>query len=240
MHMPLLQARHGAAYALIALMLTAPAGAQTGALAALSGISKQDQTLALRTALTQGAQVAVAKLGTNDGFLGNPKVRIPLPGKLKKAEKLLRTMGMGAQTDALVTAMNRAAEAAVPEARTLLVEAVKGMSVQDVAGILRGGPNSATEYFRGKTSTQLTARFLPIVKRSTEKVDLATRYNAVAAKAGGLGLLDAKDASIENYVTQKALDGLFTMIGEEEAAIRANPMGQASSLLKKVFSAAKQ
>jgi hypothetical protein len=163
-----------------------------------------------------------------------------LPGKLQKAEKLLRTLGMSSQTDALVTAMNRAAEAAVPEARTLLIDAVKGMSVQDVAGILSGGPNSATEYFRGKTSEQLTAKFLPIVKKSTEKVDLAARYNAVASKAAGFGVVDAKDASIETYVTQKALDGLFKMIGEEEAAIRANPMGQASSLLRKVFSAAKK
>ena len=223
----------------LALCLAAfGAHAQTEALQALSGISRQDQTTALRSALIQGAQTAVASLGKPDGFLGNPKVRIPLPGKLAKADKMLRTLGMGAQSDALITAMNRAAEAAVPEARTLLVDAVKQMSVQDVAGILTGGPDSATQYFRGKTSASLTAKFLPIVRKSTEKVDLATRYNAVAGKAAAFGVIDEKDASVESYVTQKALDGLFTMIGEEEAAIRANPMGQASKLLQKVFSAA--
>jgi len=208
--------------------------AQTAALQALSGISKTDQTTALRSALTQGAQTAVATLGKPDGFLANPKVRIPLP------VKLLRTLGMGAQTDALITAMNRAAEAAVPEARTLLVDAVKQMSVQDVAGILTGGPDSATQYFRNKTSESLTAKFLPIVRKSTQKVDLAARYNTVAGKAAQFGVIDAKDASVETYVTQKTLDGLFTMIGEEEAAIRANPMGQASKLLQKVFSAAEK
>ncbi len=134
--------------------------------------------------------------------------------------------------------MNRAAEAAVPEARTLLVDAVKQMSVQDVAGILTGGPSSATQYFRSKTSASLAARFLPIVRKSTEKVDLTARYNALAGKAAGLGLIDAKDASVETYVTQKALDGLFTVIAEEEAALRANPMGQASQLLQRVFTAA--
>jgi hypothetical protein len=214
--------------------------AQNSAPQALSGISKADQTTALRNALTQGAQAAVATLGKPDGFLANPKVRIPLPGKLAKAEKLLRTLGMGAQTDALITAMNRAAEAAVPEARTLLVDAVKQMSVQDVAGILTGAPDSATQYFRSKTSASLTTKLLPIVRRSTEKVDLAARYNAVAGKAAQFGVIDAKDAAFENYVTQKTLDGLFTMIGEEEAAIRANPMGQASKLLQRVFSAAER
>ncbi len=228
-----------AALVVMALSLCSPAAvAQGTALQALGSISKQDQTTALRSALTQGAQAAVAQLGKPDGFLGNPKVRIPLPGKLAKADKMLRKLGLGAQSDALVNAMNRAAEAAVPEARTLLVDAVKQMSVQDVAGILTGGPSSATQYFRSKTSASLAARFLPIVRKSTEKVDLTARYNALAGKAAGLGLIDAKDASVETYVTQKALDGLFTVIAEEEAALRANPMGQASQLLQRVFTAA--
>lgn len=206
----------------------------------LSSISPQDQTSALRTALTQGAQAAVAKLGTADGFLGNPKVRIPLPGKLAKAEKTLKRIGLGSQTDALVTAMNRAAEAAVPEARTLLVDAVKQMSVQDAAGILSGGPDAATKYFRGKTEGALSAKFLPIVKQRTQQLDLASRYNAVASQAATFGLVDEKDASVEGYVTQKALDGLYTLMAEEEAAIRANPVGQASKLLQTVFGAVRK
>jgi Protein of unknown function (DUF4197) len=224
--------------ATLAVLFAAASGAALAASSALDLIPKSDQTSALRTALTQGAQAAVAKLGVKDGFLGNPKVRITLPGKLAKSEKLLRNFGMGAQIDSLTTAMNRAAEAAVPEARVLLVDAVKQMSVQDVAGILSGGPDSATQYFRSKTSDSLTAKFLPVVRNATAKLDVASRYNAVAGKAAAFGLLDAKDASVENYVTQRALDGLFTMIGEEEAAIRANPLGQASKLLQRVFSAA--
>ncbi|MEO7773378.1 MAG: DUF4197 domain-containing protein [Steroidobacteraceae bacterium] len=222
----------------IAVALLLASGVALGS--ALDLISRTDQTTALRAALTQGAQAAVAKLGVTDGFLGNPKVKIALPGKLAKSEKMLRNFGLGPQIDSLTTTMNRAAEAAVPEARVLLVDAVKQMSVQDVAGILNGGPDSATQYFRGKTSESLTARFLPIVRTQTAKLDLASRYNAVAGKAAAFGLVDAKDSSVENYVTQKALEGLFTMIAEEEAAIRANPLGQASKLLQKVFSAAGQ
>jgi hypothetical protein len=220
------------------LLLVAASGSLFAASPALDFIPKSDQTAAVRTALAQGAQAAVAKLGVTDGFLGNPKVRITLPGKLAKSERLLRNLGMGVQIDSLTTAMNRAAEAAVPEARVLLVDAVKQMSVQDVAGILGGGPDSATQYFRSRTSASLTAKFLPVVRNATAKLDVASRYNAIAGKAAAFGLLDAKDASVESYVTQKALDGLYTMIGEEEAAIRANPLGQASKLLQRVFGAA--
>jgi hypothetical protein len=222
----------------LVLSVSLACGAALAATSALDLISRQDQTSALRAALTQGAQAAVMKLGVANGFLGNPKVRIGLPGRLGKSEKMLRNLGLGPQVDQLTTAMNRAAEAAVPEARTLLVDAVKQMSVQDVAGILSGGANSATEYFRGRTSAPLATKFLPIVRNATAKVDLAARYNAVAGKAAAFGLLDAKDASVEDYVTQKALDGLYTMIGEEEAAIRANPLGQANKLLQRVFGAA--
>ena len=117
--------------------------------------------------------------------------------------------------------MNRAAEEAVPEAKTLLVAAVKKMSVEDAKGILTGGDNAATEYFRSTTSDALTARFLPIVKKATAKVRLAETYNNFAGKAAGFGLLDKKDANLDSYVTQKALDGLFLMMAEEEKAIRA-------------------
>ena len=223
--------------ALALVLLAAPLALGASMSGLLSGISQQDQTSALRTALTQGAQAAVSKLGVADGFLGNAKVRIPLPGKLAKAEKTLKRIGLGSQTDALVTAMNRAAEAAVPEARTLLVDAVKQMSVQDATAILTGGKDSATQYFRGKTQDALAAKFLPIVKQRTQQLDLASRYNQVASQASSFGLIDPKDASVESYVTQKALDGLFTMMAEEEAAIRANPVGQASKLLQTVFGA---
>lgn len=203
----------------------------------LDAISSQDSGDALRQALTQGASAAVASLGKKDGFLGNPKVKIPLPDSLAQAEKLMRTFGMGKYADELITTMNRAAEAAVPEARQLLVDAVKQMTLQDAKAILTGGDDSATQYFKRTTSGPLTERFLPIVKQATEKVKLADKYNRYAKRAAKLGLLDKEDASLEHYVTQKALDGLFFMIAEEERAIRKDPVGQASSLLRKVFGA---
>ena len=201
---------------------------------ALAAISNQDRTAALRTALTQGAQAAVGKLGVVDGFLGNPEVKIPLPGKLAKGEKLLRTFGLGAQADELVTAMN---QAAVPEAKTLLVDSVKQMSVQDATSILTGPDDAATQYFKRTTSEKLAAKFLPIVQKATAKVGVAQKYNAVAGKAQQYGLVGASDASVESYVTQKTLDGLFLMMAKEEKAIRDDPLGQSSKLLKKVFGA---
>ena len=225
----------------LAMLAAGACLALTGALAhadgALDALSPQQRTQGLKTALTQAAQVAVKNLGQTDGFLANPDVRIPLPGKLQKAQKLLSALGASKQTDALVTAMNRAAEAAVPEAKTLLLDSVKQMSVQDAIGILTGGQDAATQYFRRTTSDRLTQRFLPIVSRETGKVQLAQRYNDVAGKAAQMGLLNEKDANLDRYVTGKALDGLFLMMAKEEAAIRQDPLGQASGILQKVFGA---
>ena len=151
----------------------------------------------------------------------------------------MRTFGMKKQADDLVLAMNRAAEAAVPEAKTLLIDAAKKMTLQDAKGILSGGQTSVTDYFRRNTSAQLTQRFLPIVKKSTERVGLAQQYNALAGQAASYGLIKKDQSTIEGYVTQKSLDGLYLMIGEEEKALRANPIGAASDIVRKVFGALK-
>ena len=197
--------------------------------------SDADAASGLRAALERGAVAAVGLLGRPDGFLGNPKVRIPLPGFLNDAAKLLKFTGQQGRIDELVTAMNRAAEAAVPEAKALLVAAVKGISVGDARRIIGGGDDSVTRFFADKTRAPLGNRFLPIVTRETKKVDLAERYNAVAGKASGLGLVKGDDANIERYVTKKALDGLYFMIGEEEKKIRSDPVGTGSALLARVF-----
>jgi hypothetical protein len=202
-------------------------------------LSNTDAIAGVRAALEQGATAAVGLLGKTDGFLGNPKVRIPLPGYLDNAAKLLKTLGQGKRVEELETAMNRAAEAAVPEARTLLVSAVKSMSVQDASGILTGGDDSVTRFFADKTRSPLGTKFLPIVTQATKKVSLAEKYNALAGKAGGLGLVKKEDGSIEQYVTRKSLDGLYLMIGEEEKKIRQNPAQAGSAILKKVFGALK-
>ncbi len=202
----------------------------------LGGLSNAEAVSGLKDALSQGSAAAVAKLGVADGFLANDKVKIPLPDALKRVESGLRLLGMQKQADDLITAMNRAAEQAVPQAKPLLLASIKAMSVQDAKGILSDGDTAATEYFRRTTSNDLAAKFLPIVSRATAKVGLAEKYNSVAEKGAQFGLVDAKQARIESYVTQKALDGLFLTIAEQEKAIRRDPVGSATGMAKKVFS----
>ena len=220
-----------------ALVSSAALGAL--ALDANAAVSETEATSGIRAALERGAVAAVGLLGRSDGFMGNPKVRIPLPGFLNEAAKLLKLTGQQKRVDELVLAMNRAAEAAVPEAKTLLVSAVKSMSVSDATRILGGGDNSVTEFFAGKTREPLGVKFLPIVTKATEKVALADKYNAVAGKASAMGLLKKDDANLQLYVTGKALDGLYLMIGEEEKKIRQDPVGTGSAILKKVFGSLK-
>ncbi len=203
----------------------------------LDQISGAESTGGLKEALTQGAGKAVELLGAKDGFLGNPKVKIGLPGNLEKAAKMMRKLGMGSTIDELETAMNRAAEAAVPEAKALLTESIKSMSVDDAKGILTGGDNSATEYFKRSTSEPLREKFKPIVQQAMGKVKVADAFDNFAGKAASFGLIKKEDAQLDNYVTGKALDGLYKMIAEEEKAIRSNPIGAAGNLAKKVFGA---
>lgn len=216
-------------------VISQPAG-QTSS-SGVDALSTTEINSGLKEALTRGADAAVAQLGQKDGFFGNPALKIPLPPSLQKAEKAMRMLGMGKQADELVLSMNRAAEAAVPEAKTLLIDAVKAMTLEDAKGILTGGTTSATDFFRRKTEAQLTERFGPIVKASTDRVGLAQQYNRYAGAAAQFNLIDKEQASVEQYVTRQALDRLYTVIGEKEASIRANPMQAGSELLKKVFGA---
>ena len=206
-------------------------------LRAAATATKTETADGLKAALDQAVTTAVSTLGKPDGFMGNPDVRIPLPGKLEKAARKLRKVGLGRQTEALQLAMNRAAEAAVPEAKVLFVDAIRQMSVADAASLLRGPEDAATQYFRGAMSGKLAERFQPIVTKATESVQLAKQYNDLAGRASALGLVDQKDASLDAYVTRKTLDGLFLVMAREEAAIRKNPLGQANALLRKVFGA---
>jgi uncharacterized protein DUF4197 len=205
------------------------------AMAQLDRLSNQDAVAGLKAALEKGSQAAVGALGRTDGFLGNPQVKIPLPESLSRAEALMRRIGMGKYADELVVSMNRAAEAAVPEARQLLVDSVRKMSVQDAKGILTGGETSATDYFRRTTREQLHGRFLPIVRRSTANVGVAQRYNEYAEKGAALGLVKKEQADLDEYVTQKALDGVYLMVAEEEKKIRRDPVAAGSAIIRKVF-----
>lgn len=218
--------------ALFSCLIAGPALA-----AGLAQLSNQDASQGIKGALNQGAASAVAKLGVPGGFLNNPKVKIPLPPALDEVAKGMRMFGRGKDADELVVAMNQAAEQAVPEAKELLVNAVKTMSVDDAKKILSSGDDSVTQFFRVKTAEPLAAKFLPTVKRATDRVGLAQKYDRLAGEGAKVGLMKGDTASIEQYVTHKTLDGLYLMIGEEERAIRKNPAAAASSIVAKVFGA---
>jgi hypothetical protein len=172
-----------------------------------------------------------------NGFLGDERVKILLPDSFKRTENLMRRLGMGRYADELVVGMNRAAEAAVPEAKAVLIDAIRKMSVEDAKGVLTGGEDAATRYFRRTMSEPLAKRFLPIVERAMEKVQLAQTYDRFASRGARLGLVRKADADLEDYIARRALDGLFLMIAEEEKRIRRDPMKEASAILRKVFGA---
>jgi hypothetical protein len=203
----------------------------------LNDLTNQEAARGIKGALTEGAASAISKLGVPGGFLNNPKVKIPLPPALDELAKGMRMMGQGKDADELVATMNQAAEQAVPEAKTLMVNAVKTMSVEDAKKILTGGDESVTQFFKSKTAAPLAVKFLPIVKRATDRVGLAQKYNQFAGEGARLGLIKGDAANIETYVTGKALDGLYLMIGEEERAIRQNPAEAGSAIVSKVFGA---
>lgn len=220
-----------AAFAAAVITLAAPAVAQ------LEDISAREAVAGLRAALDKGSRAAVDALGRSDGFFGNPQVKIPLPESLARAERTLRRLGLGRQADELILTMNRAAEAAVPEARQLLVQSVKTMTVEDAKAILKGGETAATDFFRRSTREAAHARFLPIVKQATAKLSLAQKYNAYAEHGVALGLIKKDDADLDQYVTAKALDGLYFMVAEEEKKIRRDPAAAGTAILRKVFAA---
>ncbi|MCP9339646.1 DUF4197 domain-containing protein [Stutzerimonas xanthomarina] len=208
----------------------------TGAFAlSLSDLSQGDASNALKDALSQGTKVAVQQLGQPGGFSNDPDLRIELPGNIGKASRMLKMMGMGAQVEELETGMNKAAEAAVPQAQALLLEAVKKMTVADAKAILAGGNDSATQYLNKTSRDEIRTKFMPIIKQATDKVGVAQQYNALAGKASGLGAIDPKYGTVEGYVAEQTLDGLFAVIAEQEAAIRQNPTQAATSVAKKVF-----
>ena len=197
--------------------------------------SEGEAALGVRTALERAAVAAVGLLGRNGGFLDDPRVRIPLPGFLDDLARFAAMAGQQARIDELVTAMNRAAEAAVPAAKSLLVGAVKSMGFDDARRIVTGGEQAATDFFAARTREPIGRQFLPIVTRETKKVALAEKFDAVAGRVAAFGLLRPDQASLPQYVTGKALDGLFSVIGEQERKIRSDPIGTGSAILAKVF-----
>jgi hypothetical protein len=211
--------------------------AQGAAAVGLDQLSNAEAGSGIREALMKGANYAVGSLGKQGGFLNNAKVKIGLPEPFSSVEPMMRTFGMGSYVDDFVNTMNTAAEQAVVEAMPVLGGAIKKMSLKDAKEVLSGGDDAATQYFRRTTSDELMTRFLPIVKKATGKTQLTEKYNALASKASGSGMLGKTDLSLDNYVAKKALDGLFVMFAEQEKQIRSNPLQAGSNLLQKVFGA---
>ncbi|WP_426340051.1 DUF4197 domain-containing protein [Pseudoduganella sp. S-14] len=215
---------------LAGLMLAASALANP-----LDALTEKEAGGGLKAALEAGSVAAVGKLGVEGGFMNNDAVRIKLPRVLEKARPILEMTGRGEQLDELESAMNRAAEQAVPLAKPLLVNAVKSMTLSDAKAILTGGDTSVTDFFKEKTAAPLAVKFKPIVKGVTDRSKLSGQFNNAMAQATKFGLATEEQATVESYVTQRALDGLFLMIGEEEKKIRENPISYGSKAISKVF-----
>ena len=189
----------------------------------------------LKEALTVGTSNAVLQVSSVDGYLKNPQIHIPLPENVQKAEKLLRTLGLGSKVDAFELSMNRAAERAAPEAKSLFIDAIKAMAFSDARKILQGRDNEATLYFEDKTRDRLSELFKPIVHQAMSEVGVTRSYQELDAKLRAIPLAEKMSFDLDAYVTGKGLDGLFYVVGEEERKIRQDPAARVTDLLKEVF-----
>lgn len=205
-----------------------------------AALSDSDIARGLKEALAQGTTRAINTLGRSDGFWANAAVRVPLPEPVARVEKSLRKFGAGARVDQFHLTLNRAAEAAVPQVADIFGNAVRAMTIQDVRGLLNGEPDAATQFFRRTTSDAIRAKFLPLVQSATARVGVTREYKSLTGKYGSLfTMAGVQPVELDGYVTQKAMDGLFATIAQEEANIRANPAARTSEILKKVFGAPK-
>jgi hypothetical protein len=203
------------------------------------GLSEGKIIEGLKQALEVGTAKAVDLVSKTDGYYKNPQIKIPLPESVQKAEKILRTAGLGAQMDAFDLSMNRAAEQAAPEAKALFLGAVKEMSFDDAKKILNGSDDAATQYLRGKTGSQLAEKFKPIVHNAMAQVGVTKTYQDLEAKVKSIPFGPNLSTDVDQHVTDKALDGLFTMLAAEEKKIRKDPAARVTDLLKEVFGGGK-
>lgn len=191
----------------------------------------------LKEALSVGSKRAIDSISQTDGYLGNPQIRIPLPPQVEKVGDLMRKVGMSGLADEFQTSMNRAAEDAAPEATSIVIDAIKNMSIEDARTILNGPDDAATQYFREQTSGRLTTLFRPSIEQSLDQVGSTRYYNQLNDRVASVPVVGENlNVNLPDYVTEKALDGLFTMLAVEEKKIRENPAARTTELLKKVFS----
>ncbi len=201
----------------------------------LQGLSEEKVIQGLKEALATGSEKAVDLVAKADGYYNNPEIKIPLPDKVQKMEKLLRSFGLGSQVDAFEMSMNRAAEQAAPEAKAMFLDTIKEMTIEDAKKILNGKENEATLYFKEKTEVKLAETFQPIVHSSMESVGVTRNYQSLSKKAETLPFAGSMNLDLDGYVTSGALDGLFLMLAEEEKKIRKDPVARVTDLLKDVF-----
>ncbi len=195
-----------------------------------------DETVSgLKEALSVGTGNAVSFLSETDGYFGNELTRILMPEKIQNVADMLKNVGMGEQVDHFVLTMNRAAENAAPQAKGFFMDAIKEMSFEDAKGILNGGDNSATQYLDSKTRTKITEAFKPVISSSLDEVGATKAYKDMMSSFTSLPFMSAQSLDLDNYVTDKALGGLFLKVGEEEAKIRTNPAARVTDTLKQVF-----
>jgi len=203
---------------------------------AIKGGKLSDSTIieGLKEALRIGTGNAVTNVSQVDGYFKNPKIHIPLPEKIQKVEKLLRGVGFGSKLDAFEQSMNRAAERAAPEAKSLFIDAIKQMTISDARRILQGRDNEATLYFEGKTRDRLHQLFKPIIHGAMSEVGVTRAYQVLDSKVRAIPFADSITFDLDTYVTDKGLDGLFFMVAEEERKIRQDPAARVTDLLKEV------
>jgi hypothetical protein len=221
--------------------LTTVAFAQADEISRLPGLPNQNGLTdskigsGLKEALRVGASNAVKVTGRPNGYFGNEAIKILMPKSLRPIEKALRSMGYGSQIDAFILSMNRSAEAAAPAAQKIFADAIVSMSFDDARKILSGGDTAATDYFKSKTTEQLTAAFKPVVEKTMDENGVTQQYKEIAGQAQNIPFMKSPELDITQYVVSKALDGLFYVLGEEERKIRQDPAAQTTNLLKEVF-----
>jgi hypothetical protein len=200
-----------------------------------SSLSKDEVAAGLKEALTKGISKGSDQVSKVDGYFKNPEIKLPFPPDVKHVEKKLRQIGMGEQVDKFILSLNRAAEDAAKEAKPVFVAAIKGMTIQDAMGILKGEDDAATQYLKKTTSTELHSKFNPIIKTSLDKVDATKYYSDLIKAYNRIPLVEKVNPNLDEYATEKAMEGLFIMIAKEEVSIRKDPAARTSALLKKVF-----
>ncbi|MEL7145349.1 MAG: DUF4197 domain-containing protein [Bacteroidota bacterium] len=209
---------------------------------ALGGILNDDNLTSaqvaegLKEALINGTSKGTVTASETDGYFKNPQLKIPFPPDVQKVETKLRQLGLNSQVDQFILTLNRGAEAAAKEAKPIFVAAIKNMTIQDAWGILKGEDDAATSYLRSATSAELRSKFKPVIKSALDKTNATKYYSDVINTYNKIPFIDQVNPDLDDYATEKAIDGLFILIQKEEENIRENPLARTSDLLKKVFS----